>query len=163
MPFAAANLLGTVVAAWATLFARPDRLAIHDSSAGFSFSTGGLPDQCPHGIVDRLPGAVAAPRPEVVINRSPRRQVMRQQVPGTTTADYVEVSIQDFTPCVLGGTAAWFGGGHQRFQMVPFGIGEVSIIGISGFHTASLHHTFSNALLDLGRNGQSASRKTDVG
>ena len=76
---------------------------------------------------------------------------MRQQLPGTTTADYVEDSIQDFTPRVLGGTAAWFGGGHQRLQMVPFGIGEVTVVRSAAFHLDSViksarAHLFKRAL-----------------
>ena len=73
---------------------------------------------------------------------------MRQQFPGTATANYIKDSIQDFTPCVLDGTTAWFGCGHQRLQMVPFGVGKVGIVAIAGFHPASLRETFSNALLD---------------
>ncbi len=48
---------------------------------------------------------------------------------------------------MLDGTAAWFGCGHQRLQMVPFGVGKVGIVAIAGFHPASLRDTFSNALL----------------
>src|SRR4051812_14548640 len=111
MPFTAAYLLGAVVAAGTTLFACRHPLAIHDRATRLNFSAGCLPDQCPHNIVDGLPGAVAALAPEVVINRSSRCQVMRQQRPGTATTDYIEDPIQDFTPCVLDGAAAWFGGG----------------------------------------------------
>ena len=57
-----------------------------------------------------------------------------QQFPGTATADYIKESIQDFTPCVLDGTAAWFGCRDQRLQIVPFGVGKVSIVAIAGFH-----------------------------
>src|ERR1051325_9015358 len=87
--------------------------------------------------------------PRIVINGSPRRQIMRQQLPGAAAADYREDAIQDFTASMLGGTAARFGGGHQRLQLVPFGIGEVGSVGIAGFHPASLRDTFSNALLVL--------------
>ena len=71
---------------------------------------------------------------------------MGQKLPGAAAADYIEDTIQDFTASMFGGTAARFGGGHQRLQLVPFGIGEVGSVGIAGFHPASLRDTFSNAL-----------------
>src|SRR5579859_4564367 len=119
MALAAANFLGAIVAACATLFTGSHRLAIHDGAAGLRFPSYCLTHPGPHGVVDLLPCAVAPPRPEVVINGSPRRQIMRQQFPGTPTADDIENCIQNFTPSMLDGTAAWFGRGYQRFQLVP--------------------------------------------
>jgi hypothetical protein len=40
---------------------------------------------------------------------------MWQQLPGTPAADYIEHPIQDFTPSMLGGTAA-----NQDLALAPF-------------------------------------------
>jgi len=71
---------------------------------------------------------------------------MWQQLPGTATTNYIEDSIDDFTPSVFHGTATWFGGGYQRLESVPFGVGQIGVVGRTGFHRASVRNTFSNAL-----------------
>ena len=128
------------------LFARPHCLAIHNRTAGLGFSAGGLPHPFPNGVVDRLPRAVPAPRPEVMIDGSPRWQIMREQLPGTATANYIEDSIDDFTACVFDRTTAWLGHRHQRLESAPFSVGQIGVIRLSGFHRASVRNTFSNAL-----------------
>src|SRR5690349_22575739 len=95
MAFAATNFLGRIIAACATLFTGAHGLAIHDGTAGLRFATHGSPHPGPHGVVDFLPCAVAPALPEVVINGSPRRQIMRQKLPGAAAADYIEDTIQN--------------------------------------------------------------------
>src|ERR1051326_7925222 len=136
MPFTATNFVGAIIAACAPLFTGAHGLAIHDGTAGLRFATRGSPHLGPHVVVDFLPCAVAPPPPEVVINGSPRRHI-------------IEDAIQDFMPSMLGGTAARFGGGHQRLQLVPFGIGEFGSVGIAGCHPASLRDTFQTPLRNI--------------
>src|SRR3954453_15009106 len=95
----------------------------------------------PHGftntVVNLLPCPVAAPRPEVMINSSPRRQIMRQQFPGTSTADCVEDAVQDFPSAVYGRASARLHHRDERFQVCPLGVGHVSVVRAPAGHRCS--------------------------
>ena len=57
-----------------------------------------------------LPDTLAAPRPEVMIDGAPRRQVVRQQVPGATAADGVTNPIYNLAAGMFGRAATGLGG-----------------------------------------------------
>jgi len=96
-------------------------------------------------VMNLLPNTLATPRPEVMINRTPGWQIMRQQFPGSTAAHHIKDPVQDFAASVLGGTTAGFRRGDQGLQAIPFGIAQVSIVR-SAIHSDSVRETFSNAL-----------------
>src|SRR5208337_3944660 len=75
---------------------------------------------------------------EIMIDRAPSWQIMRQQFPSTATANCVTNPIQDLTPSVFGGTPAVFGGRNQRLQAAPFGIGEITVVRSAAFHLDSV-------------------------
>src|SRR5215471_6551511 len=97
--------------------------------------------------MDLLPDPLAAPGPEVMIDATPRWQIMRQQFPGAAVANRVADPIHDLAPGVLGRTPAGFGGGHEGLQAIPFGISEISIVGLAVFHLDRLRgRLFKRAL-----------------
>ena len=75
---------------------------------------------------------------------------MRQQFPGAAAANRVADPFHDLAPGVLGRTPAGFGGGHERLQAIPFGISEISIVGLAVFHLDRLRgRLFKRALSAL--------------
>src|SRR3954451_15267619 len=72
-----------------------------------------------------------------MIDSSPRRQIMRQQFPGTSTSDCVEDAVQDFPSAVYWRTAARFSCGHEWLQMLPLGVGQVRIVRSAARHPCS--------------------------
>src|SRR5215472_5753820 len=96
-----------------------------------------------------------APQPEVMVNRTTRRQVVRKQFPSAAAADGVTDAIDDLASRVFGRTAARLGGWDEQLQILPLSIGEITVVRLAGFHLASVAKTsFSNALLPPPRNGQ---------
>src|SRR4051794_17304379 len=63
-----------------------------------------------------------------MIDGSPRWQIMRQQFPGTSTADCVEDAVQDFPSAVYGRASARLHHRDERFQVCPFGVAQVSVV-----------------------------------
>src|SRR4051794_21545523 len=96
-----------------------------------------FPNGFTNTVVNLLPCPVAAPRPEIMIDSSPRWQIMRQQFPGTSTADCVEDAVQDFPSDVYGRASARFHYRDERFQVFPFGIGQVSVVRSAARHSCS--------------------------
>src|SRR5215831_21187307 len=88
--------------------------------------------------MDLLPDPLAAPGPEVMIDGTPRWQIMGQQFPRAAAANGIADPIHNLAPGVLGRTPARFGCGHERLQAIPFGIREISIVGLAIFHLAML-------------------------
>ena len=85
-----------------------------------------------------LPGAVLAPEPKIVIDNLPRREVMRQQAPGTSTADDIKDAVQDFALRVLRRSPAALGLRDIGLEQFPLIIADVGRVRVSGFHTPSL-------------------------
>src|ERR1044071_2238039 len=101
-----------------------------------------------------LPNALPAPRPEVMIDRAPWWEIVRQQFPGAAAADGVVNPIDDLAAGMFGRTAARFGSGHQRLQVLPFCIREIGIVWLAALHSHSVTaRGFSNALLDASKRG----------
>src|SRR5438067_9563589 len=90
---APAQFLGPIIAPRASLFTASHRLAVQDRAAGLSFPSGRLSYPLAHGVMDLLPDPLAAPGPEVMIDGTPRWQIMRQQFPGGAAANRVADSI----------------------------------------------------------------------
>jgi hypothetical protein len=74
---------------------------------------------------------------------------MREQFPGSTTADGIEDAIEDFAAAVFWWAATGFAGRHKRYQRFPFSISKVGIVsGSRRIQAASLNNRppFSNSL-----------------
>src|SRR5262249_22536366 len=117
-------------------------------TAGLAVSPRRLAYQFPHGAMDVFPQTLAAPQPEVMVNRTPRRQVVRKQFPSAAAADGVTDAIDDLPSRMFGRTAARLGGWDEQLQILPLSIGEITVVRLAGFHLASVAKaSFSNALL----------------
>src|SRR6266511_5499932 len=146
MAFAAAHLLGGIIASGTTLFGSTHRLTVQDGTAGLGFPFRRLAHPFPQRVMNLLPDTLPTPRPEVVIDRAPGWQIMRQEFPGSAAAHHIKDPVQDFAARVLGGTTARFRGGDQGLQAIPFGIAQVSIVK-SAIHSDSVRENlFKRAL-----------------
>jgi hypothetical protein len=85
-----------------------------------------------------LPGAIVPPAPKVLIDNLPRGEVMRQQAPGTATAQDIEDRIQDLTFRIFLGPPTGLGGRHQIVDQVPFFVAQVGRVRFAGFHAPML-------------------------
>jgi hypothetical protein len=84
--------------------------------------------------MDDLPGPVPTPLPEIVIHDTPWGQIMGEHAPRSSAARPIEDGIQDLTLRVRFGSPACFGFGHQMLDQMPFLIGQVGRIWLSGRH-----------------------------
>src|SRR4051794_29415924 len=69
-----------------------------------------------------------------MIHSAPRRQIMRQQFPCSAAADCVEDAIENLSSAVLRGTASRLGSGHERLDVVPLGVSQVSVVRSAAGH-----------------------------
>jgi hypothetical protein len=79
-------------------------------------------------VMQLLPDAILRPFTKVVIDGLIGREVMRQQVPLTTSFEDVEDSINDFTFIVFGWATTRCHSGQPRAHRLPFGIGQVGCV-----------------------------------
>jgi hypothetical protein len=70
----------------------------------------------------------------------PRGEVMRQQAPGTPTADDLKDPIQDVALGVLLGSSPALGLRDIGLEQFPLTVADVSRVRFSGFHTSNLTH-----------------------
>jgi hypothetical protein len=129
VPFAAVDAFGAVIPAGATHAGRSDRLAVDDARARL-----GLPPACRAELlaehrVQVLPGAVQPPQSKVVVGRLPRRELVREQPPGTATPHNIEDGIQDLADRVHSGTTDALGRWQERVQTSKLSIRQVSQVG----------------------------------
>src|SRR5438552_3797960 len=96
MAFATVDLLAAVRTTLLTTLGRLDRLAVDGGNGGRRRAPGLPADLLPQGVEETLPGSVAGPLLEVVVDRLPRREVMRQCPPSPALAGMVEQGIEDF-------------------------------------------------------------------
>jgi hypothetical protein len=77
----------------------------------------------PESVVDLLPDSGAAPEPEIVIYGA----VMRQQFPGTTTANGIEDAVEDLAAALFWRTVTAFDGSTSDTSDSHFiSVGSVS-------------------------------------
>ncbi len=126
-----ADLLAAVLAA----LSRLDRLTVEGTGAGRGGAAGLDADCGTQGVADLLPGAVPAPPLEVVVDRLPGGEVVRQSPPGTDLAGVLEQSVDDLPPAGLAGLAASAGTRQQRLEQVPLLVPQVAQRGVA-FHTS---------------------------
>src|SRR5215472_10984839 len=144
---APAQFLGPIIATHAPLFTGPHRLAVQHRATGLALSSGRLPHPLAHGVMDSLPNSLPAPGPKVMIDRTPRGQIVGQQFPRAAAANGVTDPIDDRATRVFGRTPSGFGCGHERFQAIPFRIRKIRIVGSTLFHVDRLRdYLFKRAL-----------------
>src|SRR5215467_13337749 len=86
---------GPIIATRAGLFIGPHRLAVQHRATGLALSSGRLPHPLAHGVMDSLPNSLPAPGPKVMIDRTPRGQIVGQQFPRAAAANRVTDPIDD--------------------------------------------------------------------
>jgi len=92
---AAAEFLGPIVAAEAPDAGGLDRLAVDNPGTRPGLTPVPDPFALAQQSVDPLPGPVAAPLTEVVIDRLPGRKIAREQPPLTAAAQDAEDAVTD--------------------------------------------------------------------
>ena len=75
-----------------------------------------------------LPGALQAPEAEVVVDRLPRWEVVRQESPGASATHDVKDGVEDLAQRIDPRTPVVFGSGKVGFQAAPFGIRQIGLI-----------------------------------
>ena len=81
-----------------------------------------------------LPKSLAPPDHEVIIDNPPRRQVVRQQPPGTTAADRIKDGVEDVSLAIARRSPKELRLGEQRFEKFPFAMGEAAWVGFLSWH-----------------------------
>jgi hypothetical protein len=121
--FAPGELLGPVLTALPRLVGHFDTLAIQDRGARRSAAPGGAAHLAAQRVMDALPGAVARPKPKVVVDGGPGWQIMGQHAPGAAGARPVQDAVDDLAALIVDRPPIGRRGGHPRFEDAPLGIG----------------------------------------
>ena len=103
-----------------------DRLGVHDARTRFSGTSKPFTKVCPKLGVHLLKDPVFAPASKIVINGSPRREIMRKHPPGTATSQEVEDRIDNLPQPILAGPAGTLRDWDQRGNELPLGLTEVT-------------------------------------
>src|SRR5947209_17181385 len=105
VPLASLDLLAAVIAAHAAAFGRLDALAVDHRSGWAGFAASTLAIEHHQTMVDRFPRSIVAEPREPAIHPRPRREVLRQEVPGNPAAQHVEDGVDDLAHLPLPMTA----------------------------------------------------------
>jgi len=95
MPLAAVESLAAVIAVRAADLGRLDGLAVDTPGRGRRVSARPAADLAPEDAIEGRPGPVVPPLDEVVVDRPPLGEVVRQGPPGTAVAVAVEDGVED--------------------------------------------------------------------
>src|SRR3954454_22514231 len=107
-----------------------------------------------------FPGAVDAPRPEVVVGGLPRQEeVVRKQPPGAPSPKHIEDGVQQLAGLVSSRASAGLGSGDERFEDTPFVVGEVCGVGSTGGHGTAAPSRFGSRILRTLTPSQTPSRR----
>lgn len=112
-----------------------DRLAIDSRRAWAGVAAGLEADLLPQGLVDFVPGAVAAPAAVPGVDGTPGREVVGQQAPLAAAADQVEDAVDHFAE-VGGRPAHVLASGQEWLDKRELGVGKVGFI-VLEFHPVS--------------------------
>src|SRR5262245_57428923 len=133
MPLAAAHLLAAVGADLLTAVGGLDRLAVDAGDAGRGRAAGRLAEADAEDVDDPIPGAVALPGVEVVVDGPPRGEVVGQCPPGAALVGEVEDGVDDLADVGLARPPSGPGRGDLGLQHGPLGVSEVGRV-CSAFH-----------------------------
>jgi hypothetical protein len=89
-------------------------------------------------IIQMRPGTVETPLTKIVRDDAMRRQIMRQRTPGNAASNDIENPVENLAFGIRSGSTAGFCFRKKWLKNLPWFIIEVSGIGFSYFHTASL-------------------------
>lgn len=120
---------GTVVAADSANAGRANRLAIDDGSTRLRVAADTDAELLTQDTVEVLPGAVQAPKTEVVIGGLPSWELVRKQPPGTAAPHNVEDGIQDLTDRVQSRSANAPGWRQKWLEPRELGVRQVGQVG----------------------------------
>ncbi len=99
--FTTAHQFSTIKTAFFTAFGTFYRLAVCDHGAGLRLLAFCFSNRFPDGCVDLLSQAGLSKLPKVVVDRFPRRKIVRQGTPDTAVLDDIKNGIQDRSPAML--------------------------------------------------------------
>src|SRR5215467_2123218 len=135
MAFAAPDLFAAVGAYLLATACCLDRLAVHAGDARGPATVGGQTHPLPQGGKKVVPGAIAFPLFEVVVNGLPGWEVMGQSTPTTPLPRDVEDGVDDFPHIRFSGSATREGWRNPRFQDSPLGIRQIGRVSFA-VHTS---------------------------
>jgi hypothetical protein len=148
MTFAAVHLFSPIIATDTAHHGSLDTLAVQDACAGLGIPPHLGSQLFPESGMDRLPGAIEPPEPEVVVGSSPRREFVGEEAPLTSGTKDVEDGVHDLPQGMQPRSASWLGWGQEWYQALPLWVGQVCEIR-SSFHNLSvptLHPFFRQSL-----------------
>jgi hypothetical protein len=128
MAFAARQFFPRVETACARLVGDFDRLAINDSGRRIGFSSQGDAQGNDQNLVNPLPNFFFSPLTEVVVNRWPRRKIVRQLSPLATGFDDINNGVHDSSAWMDERSPESFKAWDHRLDLFPLGIGQIGWI-----------------------------------
>ena len=146
MALATPDLLAPVGADLLPTASGLDRLAVDATDAGRERSAGGLAEPDSKEVEDTVPGAIALPGVEVVIDGPPRGEIVGQRPPGAALVGDVEESVEDLAHVGLARSAAGPGPRDLGLQHGPLGVDDVRRIGLAFHIPLYATHPFWNRL-----------------
>jgi ankyrin repeat protein len=129
MAFAPFDLFARVVAALSGLVGRFDRLAVNNGRRRGHVAPFGVAHPIAQRVVDEGPGPILAPLAKIAIDGLPGAKVFGQKPPRAARSHHVKDGVDQSAAVVADGASAFapagLGCGHQRFDLVPFFIGQI--------------------------------------
>ena len=107
------------------LIRRLYRLAVQDRSSRARLTPGALPIGHDKRVVDTVPDTLALPTTQIVVDRLPGREVMRQEPPCTAGPKGVEDGLDQLARGGLAGTAARLSLGDQGRNQGPLCVAQI--------------------------------------
>jgi hypothetical protein len=138
MALAPLDPFGAIEAFLASSVRHLNRLRINTSGTGLAVAAFKDAHITASDIIKMRPGAIETPLAKIVIDNALRRQIMRQRTPGNTASNDIENPIENVAFGIGSGSTAGFCLRKKWLKNLPLLIIEISGIGCSGFHTASL-------------------------
>jgi hypothetical protein len=123
MAFAATDFLAAVGADFRAALGRLDRLTVDASDARIGVAAGLVADTPAQDIEQAVPGSIAFPLLEVVVDGFPGREIMGQSSPRATLAREVQDSIDDLTHIGFAGASTRSRWRNPGFQHGPLAVG----------------------------------------
>src|SRR5262245_8907742 len=125
MTFAATDLLAPIGADLLSAGGGLDRLTVNAADAGVGVAASDPANPQTKGNKETVPGAIAFPVLEVVVNGLPGWKVVRQGPPTATFTCEVKDGVDDLTPIGFARPTAGAWWWNPRFQDSPLGVGKV--------------------------------------
>src|SRR5919199_3480820 len=134
-PFDQLGAIEAMVTAWLRRF---DGLRVDKRRTRLALASFEDAEVTAQGIVEPFPDAVSPPAPTIGIDDAPGRQIVWHQTPCPARAQDIQDCIDNCPLGIFLGSTARVGSRDQWFKDGPFGIIEISGIGLSRCHAAIL-------------------------